>query len=159
MCISMTALALMGAATAAGAVTTGVSSAMNAAVANEQLSQDILIERTRAANDMADRLDLYAKMEASNRVAAAVAMGGGTNLSYNTGIAPENWEKANIDIERIGYNEMNAVARKKYGIAVNNASIGMDVLNSVGTSVAGFAGRVGGSYLGASSPLTVTKAT
>jgi len=88
-------------------------------VANDQLKIDMENERIRGAQEQNVRQEAYLRAESSNRVASALATGGGTNISYEKGIAPYNKGVARRDLQTSAFNSGQRVARSKYQIKVN----------------------------------------
>ena len=98
--------------------TAGMANAQ-AKVANDQLKIDMANEKIRASQEQNLRQEQYLRAEASNRVAAAVGTGGGTNISYEKGIAPYNKGVARRDLQTSAFNSGQRIMRSKYQIGVN----------------------------------------
>ena len=123
MCDPIT-LAVM-AATGASGVTSLISNSAEAYVKNEQLKQDMTLERIRGEQASRQLWEDFASMEAENRVAMSVM--GGQNMSYEQGIAPKSFERLQNDLGNVAFNVKSENARRKYGIKVNSS---MAVLNA-----------------------------
>lgn len=115
---------------------------------NEQIKQEIQVENVKAASETADRFETMARQEASNRVANAVQMGGGVNLSYERGIQPYNYKVASRDVANIEFNRSNTITRLKHNIKVNNMKKNFSIMGSIFDTVGGIAGGMGGSVGG-----------
>lgn len=109
---------------AVGSLVQGVMTAQaakgEAAVANAQLKIDMENDKIAAQMEENNRIELFQRAESSNRVASALAVGGGQNFSFDQGIQPYNQTVVARDVQTIGYNKDMEVGRKKYAIAVNN---------------------------------------
>lgn len=114
-----------------------------AKVANEQLKVDRENERIRGMQEQNERQESYLRAAASNRVAVA-ASGAGRSMSYEQGISPYNKGVAARDLQTMGFNTGQKVARMGYEIRVNkwnaksaarSAYVGAaaDSLGSIGT--------------------------
>jgi hypothetical protein len=66
-----------------------------------------------------DRIELFQRADSANRVASALAVGGGQNFSFEQGIQPYNKSVVARDVQTIGYNKDMEVGRKRYEISVN----------------------------------------
>ena len=102
------------------------------------------IENVKAASETADRFETMARQEASNRVANAVQMGGGVNLSYEQGIQPYNYGVASKDVANIEFNRSNTIARLRHNIKVNNMKKNFSIMGSVFDTMGGIAGTMNG---------------
>lgn len=111
---------------------------------NEQIKQEIMVENVKAASETADRFEAMNKQEAANRVANAVQMGGGVNLSYERGLQPYNYKVASRDVANVEFNRSNTVARLKHNMAVNNMKKNFSIMGSVFDTVGGIAGGING---------------
>lgn len=125
----------------------GAQAADNAAkVQNEQIKIDMANERIKGMQEGSKRHEEYLRNESANRVASAAATGGGTNMSYEQGIAPYNKGVAGRDMATMAFNTGQKIGRMKYEIKVNR-------YNAQAQARAGYIGAVGdtagaiGSYL------------
>lgn len=116
-------------------MTSAVSNAQTKAV-NEQIKADIRNERIKGMQDASARQEEYLRNESANRVAAAAAIGGGRNLSYEQGIVPYNKEVARRDLATIGYNTDQRIARARYQIRVNRFNSRLETAAAYGTAAA-----------------------
>lgn len=116
-------------------MTSAVSNAQTKAV-NEQLKFDIKNERIKGMQDASARQEEYLRNESANRVAAAAAVGGGRNLSYEQGIAPYNKEVARRDLATIGFNTDQRIGRARYQIRVNRFNSRLETAAAYGTAAA-----------------------
>ena len=110
---------------------------------NEQIKQEIMVENVKAATETADRFEVMNRQESANRVANAVQMGGGVNLSYERGIQPYNYKVASRDVANIEFNRSNTVTRLKHNIAVNNMKKNFSIMGSVFDTFGSMAGGIG----------------
>lgn len=118
---------------------------------NEQIKQEIQVENVKAASETANRFEEMNRQEASNRVANAVQMGGGVNLSYERGIQPYNMKVASRDVADVEFNRSNTVTRLKHNMAVNKMKAKFSIMGSVFDTFGGMAQGMsgGGSRTGA----------
>ena len=94
----------------------GITSAVakgQASAANQQLRVDMRNERIKGMQDANARQEEYLRNESANRVAASAAVGGGRNISFNQGVSPYNKEVARRDLQTLGYNTDQRIARGK----------------------------------------------
>ena len=111
---------------------------------NEQIKQEIQVENVKAATETADRFETMNKQEAANRVANAVQMGGGVNLSYERGIQPYNYKVASRDAANIEFGRSNTITRLRHNMAVNNMKAKFSIMGSVFDTFGGIAGGISG---------------
>lgn len=104
-------------------------------VQNQQLRVEMENERIKGMQEGNARQEEYLRNESSNRVASAVATGGGRNISYEQGIAPYNKGVVQRDMQTMGFNTGQRISRSKYQIKVNS-------WNSKAESAAAYTGAV-----------------
>ena len=117
----------------------GITSAVakgQASAANQQLRVDMRNERIKGMQDANARQEEYLRNESANRVAASAAVGGGRNISFNQGVSPYNKEVARRDLQTLGYNTDQRIARGKYQIGVNRYNARAESIAAYGTATA-----------------------
>ena len=117
----------------------GITSAVakgQASAANQQLRVDMRNERIKGMQDANARQEEYLRNESANRVAASAAVGGGRNISFDQGVSPYNKEVARRDLQTLGYNTDQRIARGKYQIRVNRYNARAESIAAYGTATA-----------------------
>lgn len=114
-----------------------------AQVANQQLKVDMENERIKGMQEANARQEEYLRNEGSNRAAVA-ASGTGRNISFEQGLGPYNKKVAARDIQTIGFNTGQKVARMGYEIRVNRANARNAATSAYVGAAADSIGAVGG---------------
>lgn len=114
-----------------------------AEVANDQLKVDIQNEKIRGMQEANNRQEEYLRNAATNRVVAAISSGGGTNLSYQQGIAPYNKKVMQRDLATVGFNSGQQVSRMRYQIGVNKFNAKAEGRSAYVGAVADTAANIG----------------
>lgn len=147
MCITAIVAGLAVAGTVGSMFSTYVSESANARVQNDQLKAEMAMTKVEAAQQTRDRLRVYREMSASNRLAAMVNVGGGTNLSFEQAIEPYNWGVMQEDLSRIQYNADQSNLRRRYGIQVNKQRVRNATITAGIDTAASFASQAAGGYI------------
>lgn len=128
MCITAIVAGLAIAGTGMSMFGTYMTEQAESRIANDQLKAEIAMTKVQAAQETSDRLRIYSEMSATNRLAAMVNLGGGTNLSFEQAIEPYNWGVMQEDLNRIQFNADQQNMRRKYGIAVNKQRVRVNTI-------------------------------
>lgn len=111
--------------------------------ANDQLKFDMENERIRGLQEASNRQEEYLRNLGTNIVAASAATGGGSNFSFDQGIAPYNKEVARRDLAAIGFNNQMERGRMALQIKANTYSARANSRNAYIGAAADTVGAVG----------------
>lgn len=117
-----------------------------AEVQNQQLEVDRETTRIKAMTETNDRTEQYLRAESANRVAAAAAVLGGRNVSYEQGLQPYNKKVVGRDIANIGFNSRMEEDRMSYQIKVNKWNADVEGKSAMVTAFSDALGSIG-SYM------------